>query len=69
MWEAFVVDELTYELGGGLPVALRDGLGFDPLSGLVKDDEQVGVATLGFLELSHHVESPDRERPGDGDRF
>jgi hypothetical protein len=29
----------------------------------------VGVATLGFLELSHHVESPDRERPGDGDLF
>jgi hypothetical protein len=69
VWEAITVDELTDELGGGFPVALCDGLGLDPLSELVDCNEQVSVASLGFLELSHHVESLDCKWPGDGDRL
>ena len=66
---AVPVDELAEELGSGLPVALLDGFGLDPLGELVDCDKQMGEARWSSLELAHHVESPDRKGPGDGDRL
>ena len=44
-----------------------DGLGLYPLGELVNCYEKVSETARALFEGSHHVEAPDRERPGDGD--
>jgi hypothetical protein len=62
--EAVTIDELTDELGSGLPVALGDWLGLNPLCEFVNRNEQVGMSSWSSLELAYQFESPDREWPG-----
>jgi hypothetical protein len=49
--------------------AVREAITVDELTDELGGDEQVSVASLGFLELSHHVESLDCKWSGDGDRL
>jgi hypothetical protein len=67
--EAVAIDELADKLGSGLSIAVGDRICFDPLPKLVECNKQMGVASWSALELSDHIESPDREWPVDGDRL
>ena len=64
---AIPVDELAYELGCRLAVALLDWLGLDPLGELVDRDQEVGETGWGLLERAYHVHAPYGEWPCDGD--
>jgi hypothetical protein len=64
-----VVDELSEELGCGLPVTFLDGLCFHPLGEFVNCDQEMREAGWRSLELAHHVESLDCEEPCDWDRL
>ena len=57
----YVLDEPD----GCWPVQFLDWPCFDPLGELVNCHQQVRHATSSGFEGSHHVESPDREGPGD----
>ena len=50
-----------------LPSHFFDRLCFDPLCKFVDCDQHVRMALDGVYKLAHNVESPDHERPGDGD--
>jgi hypothetical protein len=47
----------------------RDWPSLNPLRELVDGDKQVGEAPGRFLEQPDMVQTPDRERPSDGDRL
>jgi hypothetical protein len=62
-----LVDDVKEKLDSFLGAGLDDQFRLNPLGELVHRDEQAGEAARGLLERPDHVETPDRERPGEGD--
>ena len=65
VWDSESKDNLFDELNRGGRFQLLYWLGLDPLGELVHCHQQVRHAASSGFEGSHHVESPDREGPGD----
>ena len=63
------MDDVEEEQYGLLGFDRRDWPSFYPFGKLVDGDKQVGVAPRRFFEWSNPIESPNYERPGDGDRL
>ena len=63
------MDDVEKEQHGLLGFDRRDQPSFYPLYKLVYGDKQVGVAPGRLFEWSNQIESPNGERPGDGDRL
>ena len=67
VWKAKAEDNLFEKLNRRSRITLADRLRFNLLGELVNHHQQVRHTAPGHLEGSDHVESPDREGPGDGD--
>jgi hypothetical protein len=67
VWHTKSVDDAQEELDGLLGVGFGDGFRLNPLGELVHHDGQVSETTRGLPERPDHIETPDRERPGEGD--
>ena len=61
------IDDVEEEFDRLFRVEIGDGLGLYPLGKLVDCYKQVSEAARALLEGSYHVETPDREWPGDWD--
>jgi hypothetical protein len=61
------IDDVQEKLDGFLGAGLDDRFCLNPLGELVHYDKKVGKAARDFFERPDHVETPDHERPGEGD--
>ena len=63
------MDDVKEEQHGLLGLDRRDRSSLYPLCKLVYGDKQVCIAPERSLERSAYIESPDHERPHDGDHL
>ena len=63
------MDDVEEELYGLLRFDRGNRSSFYPLYKLVYGDKQVGVGPRCLFEWSNQIESPNCERPGDGDHL
>jgi hypothetical protein len=61
------VDNVKEKLDSFLGARLNDPFCLNLLGELAHHDKQVGEASRGLRERPDHVETLDRERPGEGD--
>ena len=69
VWDSKAMDDVKEEQHGLLELDHGDRSSLYPLGKLVYGDKQVSLAPGHLFEWSNQIESPDYERPGDGDRL
>jgi hypothetical protein len=62
-----LIHDIQEKLDDFLGAGLDDQFCLNPLGEFVHRDKKVGETTRGFVERPDHVETPDRELPGEGD--
>ena len=69
MWIAISEDYVLQKLDHCLTVQISNRLHFHPLGEFIHHDQDMGQVPSSRLEWSDHVEAPNSEWPGDGNRL